>query len=115
MSVKCERINILDPKKHQVAYNAGIRAFVDLTINDLERRRGYRVLDHGNGIWCAPPANRYTWKDKKGVEHTENDAWVEYINPDHENGIKEKCIEFYNLAKKGNSPISKAEPVELPY
>ncbi len=113
MSLVFTRLFVLDKnnKKHEKAYKAGIRAHVNVEINDLTFRNGYKVMDHGRGLWVAPPSDSYTYKDKKGEEQTVRTPTCGFKNSAHEDVLKEDIIKAYKGALKGETAKeSKLEP-----
>jgi len=110
MSLSFSKVRIMDEKKHAKAFKQGIRAFVDLIVNGW-RQNGYRIMDHGNGLWVSPPTTRSEYKGKNYFHPV-----VEHEKASVNETLHDDIIAKFKQVKAGDAVSDKKEePAEKVY
>ena len=106
MSLKFRKMNVLDEEKHNSAYKGGMRAFVDITLNDTIQVNGFRVCDNGKGLWVSPPTQKSEMKGK-----TYYFPIFQFEKKEHNDGLAEDIIKKYKAVLQGETIHEKVESV----
>ena len=106
MSLEFRKVNIIDEEKHEKAWKAGIRAFVDITLNDAQEVDGFKVCDHGKGLWVSFPSQRSEIGGKKVYRST----W-RFTKEAYNEHLREDILKKYKAVKAGELVAKEIERV----
>lgn len=110
MSLKFNKMQLVDKTKHEKSYLAGVRAYVSITINDTFKVGGFRVLEHKSGLWVSPPSNNYETANGKKIY----DPLFSFVKDEHNAMLFQDIIKKYKEVLNGAEVAEKSE-VEAAY
>jgi DNA-binding cell septation regulator SpoVG len=114
MSLEYRRIQIIDEKKHAKAHKQGVRAFLDITINGWQFN-GYRIMDHGNGLWVSAPTVRSAFTGRDGKERNYYHPIVQHEKDSVNSVLHDDLIAHFSKVKAGEAAVTEEKETEKVY
>lgn len=100
MSLVFRKMNIV--KEDSKSHKAGVRAYVDITLNDTIEISGFTVWNGKKGLWVSPPTQKVEYES--GARYF---PYFKFTNNEHNEQLQEDIIKEYKKVLAGEKPAEK--------